>query len=149
MKVKFSFLAFLMIVLVAPVAFMACSDDDDAGSDPIPEELLGKWRQVSQVYSNCAIEEENGTVEYECTDSDCVTVEFFDDGTFEYIILEGGIEDVTEGTFRINGNKITLCPNDGDCGTDTFSVDEETLSAMWTDEGCTVSDTYIRYIILQ
>ncbi len=135
-------LAILLALFAVPSFLTSCGGDDDEQISPLPQELLGLWVQASRVYSNC---EESGTTSLPCTDRNCTTVEFFENNTFEYIVREDGVENVTTGTVQVKGDQITLCPGGGsDCGTDTLTLGTDSFSASYEEDGCTVSDNYVR-----
>lgn len=102
-------LVFLLLLSVAALFTTSCKDDDD-NSNPA-NLIIGSWKMVSYVASECTDPTDN---ENETCSTDCEITIF----TNDTVTFEGE----TPQTYKIDGNKITF---DGE--TYEFSVTETTL----------------------
>lgn len=83
---KFNFIWLVSMLMLMPICFVSCSDDDDEiGVDPTGSDLVGTWEVVSE-YNYY---KENGRVEYDDTDTEygegegfILKITFKKDGTF-------------------------------------------------------------------
>lgn len=125
----------IVIVLLIPLAFSSCKDDENKGAS-----LVGTWEEVSFVASGCV--DANDNESYSCTSS-C-----------ERIVVTANT--ITIGSdpainYSVNGNQITLTQTFGSATvtlTVTFVVTETSLTITQQDDasegGCKNVSVYKR-----
>jgi len=114
-------LVFLLLLSVAALFTTSCKDDDD-NSNPA-NLIIGSWKMVSYVATECVDPTENGTET--CSTSCEVTIVTKDTVTFE---------GETPESYTIDGNKITIGTGSG-AYTYEFSVTETTLIISYKETG--------------
>lgn len=113
-----------LMSVVACVMF-SCGDDEDTpgGSE---KDLIGTWVFGVYALENCDDESNDWTFSDECTENDCQKFVFKADGTFTEIDIDSDTTE-TDGTYEVDGNKVTLCGvdafvDDANCATFSFSI---------------------------
>lgn len=141
------------MLMLMPICFVSCSDDDDEAGIGSESDLIGTWEVVSE-YNYV---KENGKVEYDDTDKYgegegfILKITFKKDGTFlaynaEYSDESNEWEEVSDnGTWSYKNGKLLLLGGDfsDQNNTTTFTVKELTRSKLVmeaTEEGYELSD---------
>ena len=124
---KINFLWLMGILMVLPVSFVSCSDDDDeVGSSA---DLVGVWEEVYYEWW----EKENGKITYDGVDEGGeVRVEFKADGTLRDARMRNGKWDwYDEGTWTYkNGVLTTSVTEDGETYSESVDVKELTATKL-------------------
>jgi hypothetical protein len=145
------------ILLYLPVIllFLSCKKDD-------PKDLIiGTWQAGALTTKNCTDIKENQSLTFTSgcfTENSvgvkiCINATFSANGTYDFVFkttVLGSAKDtdMDQGTYSINGNTLTLCPDaDGsNCEENKFTITENTLtiSSVDTDTGCDSTLTLIK-----
>jgi len=130
-----TYLKLLGVILIIPIVFSSCEDDDDTGAS-----IVGTWEEVSFVASGCIDPTDNET--FTCTSS-C-----------ERIVVTNNT--VTIGTnpalnYTVSGNQLSIVQSGGGVTITivvTFEVTETSLTITQQDEavdgGCKNVSVYKR-----
>ena len=131
---KINFLWLVSILMLLPIGFVSCSDDDDeVGSDEIGSSanLVGVWKLVPDK----TWVKENGEIIYDTDEGSSLVIEFKADGTWnmvghytgEYLVYE---ED--EGTWNYKNGVLTTSgiEDDGEIYSTRSTVKELTATKL-------------------
>lgn len=141
---KINFLWLISILMLMPISFTSCSDDDDEiGS---VSELVGTWEIVSRTYQW----KEDGKVTEEGTESDNdLRITFNEDGTCKAAEYYNNKWNEDEpGTWSYKNGKITIRSTyEGESWSETATVKELTSSKLvleyidkYTEDGTSYED---------
>ena len=110
---KISFFWLVSILMLLPICFVSCSDDDEE-SVGSASNLIGLWDPVHaegyEIYDGKK-DTWNENINAESEGSDYARVEFFEDGTCtRYIYYKGSwvVDDDGEGVYQVKGNKLYI-----------------------------------------
>lgn len=127
----------LILIFFISFQFTSCDKSENTKVNPI----VGIWIYESFEYV-CPNPVDNNSGTISCTSTDCNTLTFKKDGTYQYTELEMGIEDIEGGTYSINGSIITFCEDGIDCDvTRTYEINGDVLTLTESFE-CEQIETY-------
>lgn len=142
---KIIFLWLVSILMLLPISFVSCSDDDEEGVGSTSE-LVGTWEIVSRTYQW----KEDGKIMEEGTENDSDTrITFSEDGTCkaaEYYNNKWNWDET--GTWSYKNGKITIRSTyEGESYSETATVKELTSSKLvleyidkYTEDGTSYED---------
>ena len=136
---KLKFWLFAALAVIATVTFTACSDDDknepDVPTEPVDETspLIGQWMYYEEYGSTLADME-----------METIWLTFNQNGRFickyEYSDSDGLTQGTDEGTYTINGSKVTMkCTKMIGAKECLFEKEGETLTFTWSVSGKTLT----------
>jgi hypothetical protein len=142
----------LLLMVLTTLLIISCKKDD-------PKDLIiGSWQASALTTTSCTNPEDNQNLTFTAgcfTENSfgvkiCINTTFSPNGTYEFIFkttVFGSTEtDIDQGTYSINGNTLTLCPDGSNCEENKFTITENTitLSSVDTDTGCDSKLSLIR-----
>lgn len=135
----------VLLAVSFTVFLSSCSDDEKKEAHPI----VGTWILVSESATGCDDPSFDYEEPYPCDADYCLKITFRKDGKFTFWENDEGDVEMENGTYKIEGNVLTLCYPDipPDCEeTGTFEIDEPYLILTVFDEyeGCTYVTRLIR-----
>jgi len=132
----------LCFLVMISTVFWACTDDLPPLID-VPEQLVGKWIQVSEVNANCPNSNDNGTVEKNCTVEACLEYTFQANGTVTRRSIDNGNRSVETNSFTLDGEELYIEKGQS-LEILTYELFEDQLNLIYTDErtGCTVIQVF-------
>lgn len=129
----------IFYTVIGLLAF-SCSKEEE---DPTPD-IVGRWKAIDITRENCDDPVHNQVFEYNCPDY-CDIIEFKEDGTLidTYTDSNNGGTEVSEGTYSISGDILTICDLNGNCRSSTFKIDGNILISNSKEEslGCDIIGT--------
>lgn len=139
---KIVFIGFLCILMAN------CSDTDASQAAILQEQIVGSWDLSALTIDDC--NNPNSDLSFEFTDTGCGMYKgvevcsdarfvFSSDGTYR---TTGGIttedddflDTNAEGTWSVDGNKITICEGGDSCEVSIASIIDNNLTLSYTDE---------------
>ena len=122
---KINFLWLVSILMLLPIGFVSCSDDDDeVGSDEIGSSanLVGVWELVPDK----TWVKENGEIIYDTDEGSSIVIEFKADGTWNLVYEED------EGTWNYKNGVLTTSgiEDDGEIYSTRSTVKELTATKL-------------------
>lgn len=135
----------LMVLSALASLFFSCSDDEKKGEHPIH----GTWILVSESATGCDDPSFDYEEPYPCDADYCLKIIFKKDGKFIIREEDEGDVEVETGTYKIEGNVLTLCYPDvpPDCEEQgQFEIDEPNLIITGVNGygGCSYVTLFIR-----
>ena len=94
-------------ILAISAVLVGCSEEGMPLID-VPEELVGQWRQISEVNANCPNAGNNGTFEKDCTTEECLEYTFDANGTVTRRFIEDGNRSVETNSFTLDREEIFI-----------------------------------------
>lgn len=132
----------LCFLVMISMGFWSCTDEDAPLID-VPDQLVGKWIQVSEVNANCPNANNNGTVEKSCTIEACLEYTFQANGTVTRRSIEDGIRRVETNSFTLDGEELFI-EKGQNLEILTYELFQDQLNLIYTDERtrCTVIQVF-------
>ena len=102
---KLNYLNLLVAVLLS-ATMISCKEDS-----PEPENensIVGRWIRTSieiRNFNNLGYDVFDPQI---CTAETCTTYQFNEDFTFSAVILEGGATQISNGSYSVEGNQVTI-----------------------------------------
>ena len=138
-----------LLVLGFTTVFVGCGSDDDESS------IVGAWEITQFTTTGCDNSDDNISLDFSdgnCFEEDgfelCVEIEFEfkADGTMKVkmtsVIFGTQTTETENYNYNVSGNSITVCENNNECSTETFTLNGDTLTFKFSDvDGCTVTLT--------
>lgn len=136
---KYILKSFFLILLI--FAVFSCSSDDEPKVDA---ELFDTWTLSSTVFSDCHDADLNDTISETCNDNICQKMVLNSDYTYQMIITNHGIDEVSSGTFQVIGNEIQLVTSSNSAEIVEFTVTSTSLIFETDILACTQSLFYTK-----
>ena len=114
-----------MCCAVMMFAFTGCSKD-------LEDEIIGSWSLVSET----VIETYNGQSHTETEypeEGDSTIITFNEDNTYTEVVIYDGNDFTTTGTYSINGDKLTINPEDDEPSTGTLEIDGKNMTLTYSE----------------
>ena len=131
-----------VVALVALISISSCgSDDPDNIVDPA---LVGVWKAVSLVYSNCENEEQNSSLtNMVCTTFECIEFTFDDEAKYiSKTIFDSSVRSV-DGTYSASEGSLTITTGTA-TSIGTYSIVNDQLIYTYEENDCDVELTMNR-----
>ena len=131
-----------VFALVILIAISSCgSDDPENVVDPA---LVGVWKAVSLVYSNCEIEEQNSSLtNMVCTTFECIEFTFDDESKYISKTIFDSVVRSVDGTYSASEGRLTITTGT-DTNTGAYSIVNDQLIYTYEANDCDVELTMIR-----
>lgn len=130
---------FFLIVII--VSAFSCSSDDEPKIDA---ELFDTWTLSSTVFSDCTDADLDDTISEVCNDNSCQKMVLNSDFTYQMIVTNHGIDEVSSGTFQVIGNEIQLVSSSNSAEIVEFTVTSSSLVFTTDILACTQSLFYTK-----
>ena len=132
----------LCLLVVLSFSFWACTDENEPFID-VPDELVGQWRQVSEVNANCPNPANNGTADKDCSVENCLEYTFQADGTLTRRSVEDGNRNVETNSFTLDKEELYI-EKGQTLEILTYELFEDQLNLIYRDEitRCTVIQVF-------
>lgn len=107
------------------LVFTSCSKD-------LEDEIVGSWKMVSETVTETYNGQSHSETEYP-EEGDSVIYTFNEDNTYTVVITYDGNDFTTTGTYSINGDKLTINPEDDDPTISTLEIDGNNMTITYSE----------------
>ena len=130
-----------LLSIIVIVSVVGCSSDDEPKVDA---ELFDTWTLSSTVFSDCTDADLDETINEVCNDKSCQKMVLNSDYTYQMIVTNHGIDEVSSGTFQVIGNEIQLVTSSNRAEIVEFTVTSTSLVFTTDILACTQSLFYTK-----
>lgn len=133
-----------VFALMALIAISSCGSDDSSEVKVVDPALVGVWKAVSLVYSNCEIEEQNSSLtNMVCTTFECIEFTFDDESKYISKTIFDSVVRSVDGTYSASEGRLTITTGT-DTNTGTYSIVNDQLIYTYEANDCDVELTMNR-----
>ena len=127
---------------MALVAISSCSSDDLPEVNLVDPELVGVWKAVSLVISNCENEENNSSeTNLVCTTFDCIQYTFDDESAFIGKTIVDDRVSFIDGTYSASEGTLTIRFDANTITSGTYAISNNQLVYTYEANGCDIEFT--------
>ena len=105
--------------------FTGCSKD-------LEDEIIGSWSLQSETVTETYNGQTHTETEYP-EEGESTIITFNEDNTFTEVVIYDGNDFTTTGTYSINGDKLTINPEDDEPSTGTLEIDGKDMTLTYSE----------------